>query len=89
MIYVLKRDNLYVAEAIGTIQTLRRGQVFYRSRKPNTKVNFKMTSNIRQARLVEDPNMDAVEKYGLRAVAVESTDATLKETGGVLCSSTL
>ena len=70
MIYVLKKDDLYVSDAIGTLRVdLRNGRA---KRIPNTKVQFRMTKDINLARLVEDPNMDAVKKYGLTAHLVKS-----------------
>ena len=84
MIYVLKKDEHYVAAVIGTLRvdTMTNGMM-HRQRVPGTKVQFKMTKDIKQAKLVEDPNMDAVNKYGLTAHVVHADQPIIKEIGNV------
>lgn len=77
MIYVLKKNDLYVAAAIGQLETV--GNII--RRKPNTKVRFQMTKDINKARLIEDPDMDAVKKYGLTAHIVHADKPQIKEIG--------
>ncbi len=72
MIYVLKKDEMYVLAAIGHLRVDRQtGGMLHKERIPNTKVQFQMTKDITKARLVENPNMNAVVKYGLTLVQVQ------------------
>lgn len=73
MICVLKtKDNKYIAAVNGTLRVdMRIGQ---RSRVPNTKVHFQVTDNIRQARMIENPNLKEVLRYGLKAVGVYTNE---------------
>jgi len=81
MIYVLKKGDLYVHQATGHLRVNMR--TMQRARVPNSKVKFAMTKDIGQAQLIEDPDMQAVAKYGLTAVIVNADKPKITETGTI------
>ena len=81
MIYVLMKEDMYIAGAIGTLRVNRNNPFDQPRRVPGTKVKFQVTKNINQAKLVEDPDMDAVKKYGLTAIEVRIDKPQLEIVG--------
>ena len=82
MICVLKnKNNQYVKSAITRLRVdTRTGEV---SLQPGYNVELQYTTDIKQARLIEDPNMDAVLQLNLEAVVVATTQPELQITGNI------
>lgn len=78
-IFVLKKEDSYVAAAIGTLRV--NHQTGRGERLPDTEVKLYMTKNIEEAKLVENPNMDAVNEYGLEAIEVRMDKPSIREVG--------
>lgn len=79
-IYALKKGDFYITAAVEKLKVVNG----FPERDPQAKTKFDTTRDINQARLIEDPNMDAVAYYGLVAVEVSADKPKIKETGVVL-----
>lgn len=63
-LYILqhKETGKYITSVIAKIDP--------RTMKHKGKLTFKMHEDINQARIIENPDMDAIKKYGLIAVGI-------------------
>ena len=82
MICVLKtQQGQYVVNAIARLRvdSMTMGLMF--KQRLDDKVELRVTNDINQATLIENPSMEAVNKYNLTAIEVQADKPQLKQTG--------
>lgn len=83
MICVLKnKDGLYVQAAMAHLRVDSR--TLQATLVPGSKIELQYTTELNKARLVENPDMQAVQEYGLVALVVEASKPELKIVGEIL-----